>query len=77
MHPNKYVTSLWLFGYYGIFFNGLKSVVNRYFEPMALFFQTKKSFSGLSYDIVKVHGEEIKVESSEGIGSAFKISLPL
>jgi signal transduction histidine kinase len=31
----------------------------------------------LSYDIVKVHGGDIKVESSEGKGAQFTISLPL
>jgi len=31
----------------------------------------------LSYDIVKAHGGEIKVESKEGEGSEFIIELPL
>ena len=30
-----------------------------------------------SYDIVKAHGGEIKVESKEGQGTAFIISLPI
>ena len=31
----------------------------------------------LSYDIVKVHGGEIKVETREGEGSEFIIQLPI
>jgi signal transduction histidine kinase len=31
----------------------------------------------LSYDIVKAHGGELKVETKEGEGSTFIISLPL
>ena len=73
---NKYAPSLRLFGYYGTFFNGLKSVVNRSSsEPMALFFQTRKDVPGLSYDIVKAHGGELKVETKEGEGSTFIIQL--
>jgi signal transduction histidine kinase len=30
----------------------------------------------LSYDIVKAHGGEIKLESKAGEGSSFNISLP-
>jgi two-component system, NtrC family, sensor kinase len=30
-----------------------------------------------SYDIIKAHGGEIKVESKEGKGSEFVIQLPL
>jgi signal transduction histidine kinase len=30
----------------------------------------------LSYDIVKAHGGEIKVESMAGEGSEFKITIP-
>ncbi len=30
----------------------------------------------LSYDIVKAHGGEIKVETKEGVGSEFIIQLP-
>jgi signal transduction histidine kinase len=31
----------------------------------------------LSYDIVKAHGGEIKVESKEGEGTEFMIQIPL
>ena len=31
----------------------------------------------LSYDIVKAHGGELKVEKKEGEGSAFIIQLPM
>ena len=31
----------------------------------------------LSYDIVKAHGGELKVESNEGEGSTFIITLPI
>jgi len=30
----------------------------------------------LSYDIIKAHGGEIKVETRDGEGSSFTISLP-
>jgi two-component system, NtrC family, sensor kinase len=47
------------------------------------FFTTKPTGQGtglglsLSYDIVKAHGGELKVETKEGEGSAFIIQLPL
>jgi signal transduction histidine kinase len=31
----------------------------------------------LSYDIVKAHGGDISVETKEGEGSAFVVSLPI
>jgi signal transduction histidine kinase len=31
----------------------------------------------LSYDIVKAHGGELKVETQEGEGSEFKVELPI
>jgi signal transduction histidine kinase len=49
------------------------------FQP---FFTTKPTGQGtglglsLSYDIVKAHGGELKVETSEGEGSKFIIQLP-
>ena len=49
------------------------------FQP---FFTTKPTGQGtglglsLSYDIVKAHGAEIKVETNEGEGSEFIILLP-
>jgi len=52
---------------------------NKIFQP---FFTTKPTGQGtglglsLSYDIVKAHGGEIKVESKEGEGSSFTILLP-
>jgi len=61
--------------------NGIpKNIVDKIFQP---FFTTKPAGSGtglglsLSYDIVKAHGGEIKVESKEGEGSQFIIKLPL
>ncbi|NJN43088.1 MAG: GHKL domain-containing protein, partial [Flammeovirgaceae bacterium] len=56
------------------------SVKEKIFQP---FFTTKPTGQGtglglsLSYDIVKAHGGEIKVESKEGVGSEFNILLPL
>jgi C4-dicarboxylate-specific signal transduction histidine kinase len=47
------------------------------------FFTTKPTRQGtglglsLSYDIVKAHGGELKVETKEGEGSEFNIVLPL
>ncbi len=61
--------------------NGIpKEVLNKIFQP---FFTTKPSGKGtglglsLSYDIVKVHGGELKVETKENEGTVFKISLPI
>lgn len=55
------------------------SIVDKIFQP---FFTTKPTGQGtglglsLSYDIVKAHGGEIKVETNEGVGSEFIIQLP-
>ena len=55
-------------------------VVNKIFQP---FFTTKPTGQGtglglsLSYDIVKAHGGELKVESKEGEGSEFILKLPI
>ncbi len=61
--------------------NGIpKNNVDKIFQP---FFTTKPTGQGtglglsLSYDIVKAHGGEIKVESKEGEGSEFTIQLPV
>jgi signal transduction histidine kinase len=56
----------------------MKSFV-KIFQP---FFTTKPTGQGtglglsLSYDIVKAHGGEINVETMEGEGTVFTISLP-
>jgi two-component system, NtrC family, sensor kinase len=50
------------------------------FQP---FFTTKPTGQGtglglpLSYDIVKAHGGELKVESREGAGAEFILQLPV
>lgn len=61
--------------------NGIpEKVLNKIFQP---FFTTKPTGQGtglglsLSYDIVKAHGGEIKVETKEGEGSEFIIQLPV
>jgi len=60
--------------------NGIsKNIVDKIFQP---FFTTKPTGQGtglglsLSYDIIKAHGGEIKVESKEGEKSEFIIQLP-
>jgi signal transduction histidine kinase len=60
--------------------NGIpEKTINKIFQP---FFTTKPTGEGtglglsLSYDIIKAHGGEIKVESKNGIGTEFLISLP-
>jgi two-component system, NtrC family, sensor kinase len=60
--------------------NGIpKHIIDKVFQP---FFTTKPTGEGtglglsLSYDIIKTHGGEIKVESKEGEGSEFIITLP-
>jgi signal transduction histidine kinase len=61
--------------------NGIpQKIIDKIFQP---FFTTKPTGQGtglglsLSYDIVKAHGGEIKVESKEGEGSEFNIQLPV
>ncbi len=61
--------------------NGIpQNIVDKIFQP---FFTTKPTGQGtglglsLSYDIVKAHGGEIKVETKEGEGSDFIIQLPV
>ncbi len=60
--------------------NGIpQKVLDKIFQP---FFTTKPTGQGtglglsLSYDIIKAHGGEIKVETSEGNGTEFIIILP-
>ncbi|MBL0183517.1 MAG: tetratricopeptide repeat protein [Chitinophagaceae bacterium] len=61
--------------------NGIpQKVMDKIFQP---FFTTKPTGQGtglglsLSYDIVKAHGGELKVETKEGEGSEFIILLPV
>ena len=61
--------------------NGIpQKVLDKIFQP---FFTTKPTGQGtglglsLSYDIIKAHGGEIKVETKEGEGSEFIIQLPI
>jgi signal transduction histidine kinase len=60
--------------------NGIpKNVLDKIFQP---FFTTKPTGEGtglglsLSYDIIKAHGGELKVETIEGTGTEFIIVLP-
>ncbi len=60
--------------------NGIpQNIVDKIFQP---FFTTKPTGEGtglglsLSYDIIKTHGGEIKVETKEGQGTTFIIQLP-
>jgi signal transduction histidine kinase len=56
-----------------------QKVLDKIFQP---FFTTKPTGQGtglglsLSYDIVKAHGGELRVETKEGEGSEFIISIP-
>ena len=61
--------------------NGIpQNILDKIFQP---FFTTKPTGQGtglglsLSYDIIKAHGGEIKVETKEGEGSEFIIELPI
>jgi signal transduction histidine kinase len=61
--------------------NGIpKEVLGKIFQP---FFTTKPTGQGtglglsLSYDIIKAHGGDIKVDSKEGEGTTFIIQLPV
>ena len=57
-----------------------QEIVDKIFQP---FFTTKPTGQGtglglsLSYDIVKAHGGELKVETMEGEGTRFIIQLPI
>jgi len=61
--------------------NGIpQKILDKIFQP---FFTTKPTGQGtglglsLSYDIVKAHGGELKVDTKEGEGSVFIIQLPV
>ncbi|HEY4876095.1 MAG TPA: ATP-binding protein [Puia sp.] len=61
--------------------NGIpKNIIEKIFQP---FFTTKPTGQGtglglsLSYDIIKAHGGELKVQTKEGEGTEFIISLPV
>jgi len=61
--------------------NGIpQKILDKIFQP---FFTTKPTGQGtglglsLSYDIIKAHGGELKVETKEGEGSKFLITLPI
>jgi signal transduction histidine kinase len=61
--------------------NGIpQKVIDKIFQP---FFTTKPTGQGtglglsLSYDIIKAHGGEIKINSREGEGAEFIIQLPI
>jgi len=61
--------------------NGIpQKVIDKIFQP---FFTTKPTGQGtglglsLSYDIIKAHGGEVKVETKEGEGTIFIIQLPI
>ena len=55
-------------------------IKNKIFQP---FFTTKPTGQGtglglsLSYDIVKAHGGELKLETKENEGSVFTIQIPI
>jgi len=57
-----------------------QKILDKIFQP---FFTTKPTGQGtglglsLSYDIVKAHGGELKVETTEGEGAEFIIQLPI
>lgn len=60
--------------------NGIpQKILDKIFQP---FFTTKPTGQGtglglsLSYDIIKAHGGELKVEAKEGEGTIFIISIP-
>jgi signal transduction histidine kinase len=61
--------------------NGIpEGIKNKIFQP---FFTTKPTGQGtglglsLSYDIVKAHGGELKVDTKENAGSVFSLTLPV
>ena len=56
------------------------NIIDKIFQP---FFTTKPTGQGrglglsLSYNIIKAHGGEVKVETKEGEGAEFIIKVPL
>jgi signal transduction histidine kinase len=61
--------------------NGIpKHILDKIFQP---FFTTKPTGQGtglglsLSYDVVKAHGGELKIETNEGEGTEFIVQLPI
>jgi signal transduction histidine kinase len=56
-----------------------RNALEKIFQP---FFTTKPTGEGtglglsLAYDVIKAHGEEIKVETKEGEGTQFIVQLP-
>ena len=58
----------------------LQKVLDKIFQP---FFTTKPTGQGtglglsMSYDIIKAHGGELKVESREGEGAVFVVLIPV
>ncbi|MFN3997534.1 ATP-binding protein [Algoriphagus sp.] len=58
--------------------NNCGKIADKILQP---FFTTKPTGSGtglsLSYDIVKAHGGELKVETQEGVGSTFMMLIPV
>ena len=61
--------------------NGIpQNIIDKIFQP---FFTTKPTGEGtglglsLSYDIIKAHGGDIKIETKEGEGTTFIINLPV
>jgi signal transduction histidine kinase len=61
--------------------NGIpQAILDKIFQP---FFTTKPTGQGtglglsLSYDIIKAHGGEIKVETRDGEGTEFTVQLPV
>jgi two-component system NtrC family sensor kinase len=57
-----------------------QNIVDKIFQP---FFTTKPTGQGtglglsLSYDIIKAHGGDIRVETKDGEGATFIISIPV
>jgi two-component system, NtrC family, sensor kinase len=58
----------------------LQKVIDKIFQP---FFTTKPTGQGtglglsLSYDIIKAHGGELKVDSKDGEGTEFMVKIPI